>query len=162
MMPAPSREAMAASEPISAQALLQAMPSVVVTASGTLVDARAQVASALGVTREGGKVPPRESLPVGIASSATAGLSEGDPALTVIKVRLDGARGAIVLRLHADDETVSGLYARIATAMARPSSTFELRSAAPPRALPSSGDGALQSLRVAGLAPSASLFSRVL
>ncbi len=144
--------------PISAGALLAALPERAVSAAGAVVEVRGAVGAALGLAGAAPAAAP-------VVAAAFAALSAGDPAAAHVKVRFDGAPGATrVFLLHADGDTVGTLLAAVAAQRAD-TGPFELRSAALPRCaftLRASKEELQASLRAAGLAPTASLFVRPL
>jgi hypothetical protein len=143
--------------PMSAGALLAALPERVLSANGTLLAVRGAVGAALGVAGDGAAAPA-------LTPSHTP-ITPGDPAAAHIKVRFDGAQNATrVFLLHADLDTVGTLLSVVASQRAG-TGPFELRSAAQPRtafSLRAPAEQLRVTLRAAGFAPSAALFVRAL
>ncbi len=145
--------------PMSAGALLAALPERVLSANGTLLAVRGAVGAALGVAGDGAPAAAPALTP------SPTPITPGDPAAAHIKVRFDGAQNATrVFLLHADLDTVGTLLSVVASQRAG-TGPFELRSAAQPRtafSLRAPAEQLRVTLRAAGFAPSAALFVRAL
>jgi hypothetical protein len=156
-----------ANAPMSAAALLAALPARSVSAGGAVSEVRAGVAAALGLRGGAGRGAAALSLPAGAPPPPQVAPEPPAGDVATLRVRLDAAAPSgtppLVLRLRADVDTVADLFRLVAAARGSAGgSAFELRCAAPPMALAASGPAAAATLRAAGLAPTANLFVRTL